>query len=272
MIPLYRNISNELSSRFHVVCLSLLGVFLFASVSTAQTEDYDYGSYDSYDSYEPDSSGDSSDGYSEDLSNSYDNYFGSSTKSSTPVPKKIVKKPYVRFIPPYDSTLELIIYQAVIEVVDNEGYEVELDTVYGRTQAWLESEFGKDIKRVTKLNDINETASEMEYKIKVSADFPCIIKPNEFTQVQNGIVKYDMEIRVRDGRYRYAVKNLVHIAEPRAGEKEGVKTYFEYLMKTKDDVRNSDQVLIAADIKITAMINALKKACDTAPLQEDDDW
>jgi Domain of unknown function (DUF4468) with TBP-like fold len=253
--------------------------FCLALNGFAQNEDYDdYGTDNSnynYDEYEPDSSYDNNYESEDDEGDSYSNfsdYFGGSNTSSEPTPKKIIRKPYVRFIPPYDSTRELIIYQAVIEVFDKEGYEVEIDTVYGRAQAWLQGEFGKELKKVISMNDLNENSSEMEYKIKVQADFPCVIKPNEFTEYQNGVVKYDMEIRVRDGRYRYAIKNLVHIAEPRAGEKEGVKTYFEYLMKTEDDVRNGDEVLIAADIKITAMMDALKRACHTAPEEEEDDW
>lgn len=255
----------------HVSASLVSVVLLFGGRALAQSED-NYGSYDDYNSTNgPDSSNHSYNESSE--GSSYSNYFGSSSKKSSAEPtKKIVKKPYVRFIPPYDSTRELIIYQAIIEVVDNEGYEVEIDTIYGRAQKWIESQYGKDMKKVISSNDVNANASEMEYKIRVHADFPCMIQPNEFTETRSGTVTYEMEIRVRDGRYRYAIKNLVHVADPRPGEKEGDKNYFEYLMKTQDDVRGSDQVLIAADRKINSMISELKKACETAPLEEDDDW
>lgn len=251
----------------HLLCLSFLVFSFSTSALYAQDENYnsDTSSYGGEDGY--------SEGSSDDYGGSYGSYgsYGSS-KPEKVTPKKVVKKPYVRFIPPYDSTLEMIVYQAIIEVVDRDGYEVEIDTIYGRAQKWLAAEFGKDLKKVTAQNGINEKAGEMEYKIKVLADFPCVIEPNEFTKFTSGTVKYEMEIRVRDGRYRYAVKNLVHIADPRPGEKEGVKTYFEYLMKTKNDVKDSDQVLIAADKKINLMMSELKKACNTAPIEEDDEW
>lgn len=258
----------------------MVAVFAFwsADVVYGQYDDYNYDNYD-YNSdpngSNPDSLNDTS-GYDynyEGGSGSFGYDFGnSSSSSSTPTKKKIERKPYVRFVPPYDSTRELIIYQAIIEVVDNEGYEVEIDTIYGRAQKWLEAEFGKDLKKVTQSNAMNDNSSETEYKIRVKGTFPCIIKPNEFVEIQDGDVQYDMEIRVRDGRYRYAVKNLVHIAPPRPGEKEGEKTYFEFLMKAKDDAQGNDKILIAADQHITAMMNGLKKACETAPIPEDDDW
>ncbi|MFT4523073.1 MAG: hypothetical protein ACI8ZN_002025 [Bacteroidia bacterium] len=226
----------------------------------------DYSTYDNPDSTTTD--GYSSEGYDySDYGNDY-NLGGSEEKPK----KKVILKPYVRFIPPYDSTRELVMYQAVIEIFDRDGYEVELDTIYYRAQQWLQAEYGKDLKKFMAADGVNEKSSEMEYKIRVTGTFACVIEPNEFTKITNGMVQYVMEIRVRDGRYRYVFKNLVHIADPRPGEKEGKKTYFEYLMKTKDDVRAGDQVLIAADKKINSMIAELQRACQTAPIEEEDEW
>lgn len=242
-------------------------------------DDYnsDYSS-DGYDDYgNPDSN--ASDGYSDDYSDDYsesdygygDYGSGSSTKEEF-VPRKIVRKPYVRFVPPYDSMRELVLYKAVIDVKDHEGYEVEIDTINFRTHQWLEAEYGKNLKKFLTMDGINENAGEMEYKIKIHGTFPCEIKPNEFTTVRNGNVEYDMEIRVRDGRYRYTVKNLVHVADPIPGEPKGERTYFEYLMKSDDDVRENDKVLRAADRKINAMMDELMKLCQTSPIEEEDDW
>ncbi len=260
-------------------------VFGFALSSHAQDEDSyndysddDYSNYsDDYDSDEygnPDSnSSDEYDEYSEsDDYSSYGDYGSKSSDSYEFVPKKIIRKPYIRFVPPYDSMRELVLYKAVIEIKDREGYEVEIDTINFRAHQWLEAEFGKSLKKFLTSDGINENAGEMEYKIKIHGTFPCEIEPNEFTKVRGGQVEYDMEIRVRDGRYRYTVKNLVHVAVPRPGEREGERTYFEYLMKSDDDVQGGDDVLIAADKKITAMIDDLFKVCQTSPLEEEDDW
>ncbi len=269
---------NTWLTRFGFVLALLCSI---AFISKAQDDDYsddDYGDYS--DDYSDDYSNDSSDGYSDDYSEDggdygdygdYGDAFGSSSRDEY-VPKKIIRKPYVRFVPPYDSTRELVLYKAVVDVKDREGYEVEIDTIKFRANQWLEAEYGKNLKKYLTLDGINENAGEMEYKIVVHATFPCEIQPNEFTTIKNGNVEYDMEIRVRDGRYRYTIKNLVHVADPRPGEKEGEKTYFEYLMKSEDDVRAGDRVLIAADKKINTMMENLQKTCQTSPIEEEDDW
>ena len=272
----------------NLLTAALLAFFVlgFSSTSFGQDGSYDddygdddYGDYD--DSYSDDygdgdssSNGDDYGDYSED---DYDDYgdsdydFGSSDKDEY-TPKKIIRKPYVRFIPPYDSVRELVLYKAVVEVKDRDGYEIEIDTINFRAHQWLEEEYGKELKKVILIDDVNENAGEFEYKVKIHATFPCMIAPNEFTQVENGQVEYDLEIRVRDGRYRYTVKNLVHIAPPRPGEKDGERTYFEYLMKTEDDIREGDKILIAADKKINSMMSDLQRICQTNPVEEEDDW
>jgi hypothetical protein len=253
-----------------------------AFIASAQDEDYsdeDYGDYseDYSGDYSEDSSEDSGEGdYGDDgdYDSDYDDIgdaFGSSDREEY-VPKIIIRKPYVRFVPPYDSTRELVLYKAVIEVKDRDGYEVEIDTIKFRTHQWLDTEYGKTLKKYLTLDGINENAGEMEYKITIHGMFPCEIEPNEFTTVTIGQVEYDMEIRVRDGRYRYTIKNLVHVADPIPGEKEGERTYFEYLMKSEDDVRQGDKVLIAADKKINTMMSELQKTCQTSPIEEEDDW
>lgn len=271
--------------------LAMFGLFLFgfSVLTSAQYEDDyddsysdDYGSYDDsysddYGSYDDSTSYDDSYSESDDYgSEDYGGYgdYGSGGGGSDEkfVPKKVVRKPYVRFVPPYDSLRELIMYVDVIDVKDREGYEVEIDTINFRAHKWMEAEYGKDLKKVLTSDGINETAGELEYKIRIHGTFPCEIEPNEFTKVRNGKVEYDMEIRVRDGRYRYAIKNLVHVADPRPGEKEGERTYFEYLMKAEDNVREGDGVLIAADKKINAMMDELQKLCQTSPIEEEDDW
>ncbi|MFT5511792.1 MAG: hypothetical protein ACI8SE_000185 [Bacteroidia bacterium] len=251
-----------------------------AFISIAQDDEYtdeysdeygdEYSDEYSGDEYGDETNDDSGDDYG-DSGNEFSDAFGSSEREEY-VPKKIIRKPYIRFVPPYDSTRELVLYKAVIEVKDREGYEVEIDTINFRAHEWLESQFGKNLKKYLTSDAINESAGEMEYKIIVHGMFTCEIQPNEFTTIVNGQVEYDMEIRVRDGRYRYTIKNLVHVADPRPGEKEGEKTYFEYLMKSEDDVREGDRVLIAADKKINSMMDALQKTCQTAPIQEEDDW
>lgn len=185
--------------------------------------------------------------------------------------------PYERFVPPYDTVYELVTYEGVVEVmgqdIDGSTYELEIDTIMFRTNQWLEEEFGKKtLKEFMQSNAVNPNASELEYKIILKGNFPLIVKPNDFAEYQNGHIQFTMEIRIREGRYRYKITDLVHIAPVRANEKEGIATYFEYLMKTENDVRGGDVILISADRKINEMVAALAKKCRTNPIFEEDDW
>jgi hypothetical protein len=253
---------------------------LFSHNSFAQYDDdysSDYGDEENYnyDDSTNSQASDTGDTYSDDYSDPYgDMDFGSSSSydeiKQDPV---FVRAPYVRFVPPYDSIREMVTYSGDVKVLDAEDYEIEVDTIYARAKNWMAEEFGsKRLKKMTKIDGINERASETEYKIVIRGDFPCIVEPNEFTKKQDGDVKFKMELRFREGRYRYRINNLVHISPLVAGERTPEQTYFEYYMKSKDDVRGGDVILLAADKKINEMIDGLRKTCQTNPLEEDDDW
>ena len=264
-----------------ILCFLSLAFVLGAQNSFAQYDD-DYDSYNTdEENYNYDDSGNYGDdssssdsGYSDDYSTDFD--YGSSSSGGYDEIKQepvFVRKPYVRFVPPYDSIREMVTYSGIIEVLDAEDYEVEVDTIYARAKNWMESEFGKkQLKKMTKIDGLNAKASETEYKIVLRGTFPCMVEPNESTKKQDGDIQFKMEVRFREGRYRYRINNLVHVSPLLANERTPEHTYFEYYMKSEDDVRGGDVILLAADKKITEMIEGLRKTCQTAPLEEDDDW
>lgn len=245
------------------------GSLAFAQYDTDYSGDYsDYSYSDS--TYSDTSSYDSGSG-------SFDSYgsFGSGggDNGNYIVKPKVVVKRKERFIPPYDSTREMVSYTGIVEVKDNENFEVEVDTIYHRAKSWMLMEFGeKELKKMTTLDNMNNNASEMEYKIRLKGTFPCMIAYNEFRTEENGDVEFQMEIRIREGRYRYSVNSLVYVAEPIAGAKEGERTYFEYLMKAKDNYANNDNILLAADKQINSWIDNLRQQCQRNPIEEEDDW
>jgi len=265
-----------------IICFLAFGLFGLSSTYAQYDDDYQDDSYTDEENYnynDTDSYGDdtqdtsnATDGYSDD----YSSDFGSSSSYGYEQPKQepvFVRKKYERFVPPYDSIREMVSYTGTVTVVDNEDYEIEVDTIYARAKTWMVDEFGeKKLKKMTKLDGMNERASETEYKIVIRGSFPCIVEPNEFTKKQDGDIQFKMEVRFREGRYRYRINNLVHISPLIAGEKEAETTYFEYYMKSQDDVRGGDVILLAADKKINEMIDELRKTCQTNPLEEDDDW
>lgn len=235
----------------------------------------DYSDYsDSTYSDDADYSSDYSGGSDSDISDYFDNQSsGNSGNGNYVVKPRVVVKPIERFVPPYDSTRELVSYSGVVDVIDDEDFEVEVDTIYHRAKDWMKNEFGeKELKKLTTMDDINLNASEMEYKIRLKGSFPCEIKMNDFRTVESGDVEFFMEIRIREGRYRYSVNRLVYLAEPLAGEKERDRTYFEYLMKSDQNVRDNDNILLAADRKINGWLDGLKETCRKQPVYEEDEW
>lgn len=267
-----------------IMCFLALGLFLFSNASYAQYDDDDDYGYDDQENYGYDDTSSSqatdtnysnnySDDYSDDYSSDYGSFGSGSDYDEIKQEPVFVRKAYVRFVPPYDSIREMVTYSGTVEVLDADDYEVEVDTIYARAKNWMLDEFGsKNLKKMTKIDGINERASETEYKVVLRGTFPCIVEPNEFTKKQDGDVKFKMELRFREGRYRYRVNNLVHISPLVAGERTPEQTYFEYYMKAKDNVRGGDVILLAADKKITAMMEGLKKTCQRSPIEEDDDW
>jgi hypothetical protein len=265
-----------------IMCLLALGLVLFSQTTYAQTDD-DYGddSYSDEENYNYDDSGtiDNADSSSTDSDYDSGDYgtsldFGSGSDydeiKQAPV---FVRKAYVRFEPPYDSIREMVTYSGTVEVVDAEDYEIEVDTIYARAKIWMQDEFGsKKLKKMTKIDGLNEKASETEYKIVLRGTFPCVVEPNKFTQTQDGDIQFKMEVRFREGRYRYRINNLVHVSPLISGEKENEQTYFEYYMKAEDNVRGGDIILLAANKKISEMIDGLRKSCQSNPIEEDDDW
>jgi hypothetical protein len=266
-------LTNALRGSLAFAALMLLGFVSFAQYDTDDYSDYssDYG-------YGDDTNLDSTTTY-DDTGTDYGTDYGYGTGSSDKgngnyvVKPKVKKIQHERFVAPYDSTLEMISYAGVVQVLDNENYEVEVDTIYKRAKNWMTMEFGeKELKKMTSHDAMNPNASEMEYKIKLKGSFPCEMEVNEFNQVSKGDVEFLMEIRIREGRYRYSVNNLVYIAETPVGAKTGDRTYFEYLMKAKDNVRGNDSILLAADKKINLWMKTLQEQCQKQPLEEEDEW
>lgn len=257
-----------------ILLLTLFGLFTTNSAAQDGWEDSGSGWEDSGSGWDDENNPDSTSGdaWGSDEGDSWggDFSFDEEEEEEEPI---VVKKPYVRFVPPYDSTRDLVTYEGVVEVLDNDGYEYEIDTIMFRAKKWMEEEFGKkELKDILKSQDVNNNASEMEYKIVLKGSIPCMVQRNDFVKEQNGTFEFRMDIRIREGRYRYRIYNLVHVAPVQAGQKEGVRTYFEYLMKSEDDIRYCDSILLAADAKITAMVEALSSECHNNPVMEEDDW
>ncbi len=176
-------------------------------------------------------------------------------------PPQQVKKPYVRYVVPFDTITELVTYT---EVINEE--EAGTDSLYWRAKRWIKHEFKGTKKQVIKKDD------KKEFKIVMEGEFPLLIETNKFSKSQNGRVVFDMELRFKEGRYKYKINNLVHVVDPPPGEEKEIKTYFEFYRKSTINPKGNDAVLIAADKKVQKMIRDLKKFCKEPIFVDDDDW
>ena len=192
------------------------------------------------------------------------NPFGIDTSSSYSEagPKQIVKKPYIRFEVPFDSITELVTYT---EIVNEE--EAGTDSLYWRAKRWINHEFGKkNMKKLIKKDD------KKDFKIVMEGEFPLYIETNKFSKTLNGKVLFDMELRFKEGRYRYKINNLVHVVPPAPGEDKETRTYFEFYRKSNINPKGNDQILINADKKIKTMVSDLRKYCKEPIFVDEDDW
>jgi hypothetical protein len=192
-----------------------------------------------------------------------------------PKKPKFVRRPYDRFLPPSDTITGLITYIQVVKVIQlvkNEETEVERDSIIFRTKKWLEKEFGKkEAKRFIQNDGENKEGGE-SYIILVHGRFPLYVENNDFVKIPSGEVEFIMELRIREGVYRYKINNLVHILPPVVGSKEERRTYFEFYKNVKENIKAGDMVMIAADKKINSMMSDLKLTCEGPPSVDEEDW
>jgi hypothetical protein len=263
------NLKATFMTKTFQVILSVLVVCVM-TLSTAFSQDYGNDNYDNnYDtSYTEDSSNGSDDSYGDYGSS------GSSSdddKATTALRPKFQRRAYERFTPPLDTISGLITYLSVIEILDQDGVEIYSDSIYKRAQRWLENEFGKkEAKDFTKSSGLNKEGEG--YKMVVSGRFPLVVQVNEYNAVPSGEVEFVMELRFKEGRYRYKINNLVHIEPPLAGTKSERRTYFEFYKNQKENVKAGDQILVAADAKINKLITGLYETCKEPIFVDQDDW
>ncbi|MDG1757059.1 MAG: DUF4468 domain-containing protein [Bacteroidia bacterium] len=188
-------------------------------------------------------------------------------------------RPYQRFTSmPYDSSSQLITYMEVVEVIvperflDLGGDDYSLsDSLYQRALVWMQTKFGKrEAKSMIDAAGIDPDGKEGQ-TIKAYVNMPLAVQLNEYKKVQAGIIKFDMELRFKDERYRYKFNNFVHVSKSTNGKPDDV-TYMEYYLNAKKNTRGNDQILIACNNHMNNFIDDLKTTCAATPFIDDDDW
>jgi len=243
--------------------------------------DYDQGSGASYtdDSTTNDDawgSDDDSWGSSDD-DNSYGYGGNDRVRAARP---QVTSKPYERFTGmPYDSTSQLVAYMEIVEVIvpdrfldlGGEDYAV-YDSLYARALTWMQKEFGKkEAKQMIEAAGADPNGKEGS-TINAFVTMPLLVQVNKYQTKEAGQLQFDMELRFKDERYRYKFENFMHIHPNPSGDKKDEKTYMEYYLNAKKNVRKNDVILIACNNQMNKLIEGLKATCAAVPYIDDDDW
>lgn len=194
---------------------------------------------------------------------------------------KVVAKPYERFTGmPYDSTSELISYVEVVEVIipdrffdlGGDPYDTE-DSLQARAEKWMKKQFGeKEAKKMVEDAGVDKKGREGN-TINALVVMPLVYQKNKYTKVDEGLIEFDMELRFKEGRYRYKFENFVHrtiAASGKRGARED-RTYLEYYMTAKRDARHNDEILMACNTQMNHLIDGLKASCQQVPFIDDDE-
>lgn len=193
---------------------------------------------------------------------------------------KVEAKPYERFTGmPFDSAAQLVTFVEIVEVVvpdrfldlGGDDYSVS-DSLYARALVWMNKQFGKkEAKKMIDESGIDPSGKEGS-TIKAVVVMPLIVQVNEYKQANAGIIQFDMELRFKDERYRYKFNNFVHVTPNNSGGKEEVRTYMEYYMTAKKNIRGNDKILLACNAQMNRLIDDLENTCAKTPYIDDDDW
>jgi hypothetical protein len=151
------------------------------------------------------------------------------------------------------------------EIVEQE--ESGADSLYWRTKKWVEAKFGKKVLKNLIVEDKNSE------KIVIKGFFDLYMNANRYVSSKNGIVRFTLTVRYKEGRYKYVIDNLIHELPPTANsDKKPIVTYFEYYTTCTINIKNNDKILIAADKEIARMMTNFKKSLKEPLNIDEDEW
>lgn len=259
---------------------STLLLFGIVAISVAQWEDYDYGDYsDPYATQTTDSTNNGFDEYeSTDDGGSFDfNASGGGSDYVRSARPAATSKSYERYNKmPFDSSAGLITYVEIVEIVVPDNYLGDpfdlSDSLYARARNWMNTQFGeKAAKKMIDASGDDEKNREGQ-TIEAVMFMPLYYQANEHSKQHLGMIEFSMELRFKDGRFRYKFNNFTHITTNPTKPNKDEEVYLEYYVTAKQNVRNNDRILKATDDQITTMIASLKDSCGYVPFVDDDDW
>ncbi|MEZ4805363.1 MAG: DUF4468 domain-containing protein [Bacteroidia bacterium] len=258
-----------------------LFIFIFTCISVtayAQPENDPFGESYNFDSTDYSDYSDTFDDSYGDFDYGYDDNSG----GGQDVPQKPIYKKYERFVAPMDTITDLMTYTGVVPFtpMENDVYDGgTIDSLYLRAKLYLLKRYVENFKyKNSKDLVVPKDLLVEDYRpdgengrIIIRPTVPLFIKNNSFSTTPAGTLTFKIEIRVKEEKYKYTFTSFVHNTVERGSEKP-IKTYAEFYVNNKRDVKGTDQILLAIDRMVKGIIKDLDNVMKDPIVRDLDDF
>jgi hypothetical protein len=245
--------------------LRLASVLFFITINQ-------FNAYSQWGGFGDESSSETSDSTNTDSNETSSEGFGwgseeeTTPKSGTPA---VPLKPYERVKDtPLDSITKRITYSLVVE--DDSCNYCTPDSLYYRAKQYLLKKYG-DGKKFPKKIIVEDVTNE---RIILNVRVPMVVQVNPSSKQQIGEYSFNLQLRVKDFRYKYKFTDFIHHEPVTNGKPTDFNSvYMEYYLNNKVKVRETDKFLMAIDRDMKELIEGLVKVMKdpvTVDVDEDD--
>ncbi|MES2617267.1 MAG: hypothetical protein V4613_05275 [Bacteroidota bacterium] len=189
--------------------------------------------------------------------------------------------PYVRFKAPMDTLTQLVTYMGVVDYkqIEDDEYEGGIDSLYWRAKKFLLLKYVENFRAKASKDFIFPKELLVEdYKpdgdvgrLIIKPTIRLVLQKGNNNPVDYGTITFKIDLRVKEDKYKYKFTNFVHhTKEMQTGKSMDV--YAEFYVNTKRTPRTNDQILIAIDREVKAIIKALNVVMKDPIIKNEDDF
>ena len=154
---------------------------------------------------------------------------------------------------PYNAEKKSIIYEEVVTVNG-----VGKDELYKRANEWIASYFTGGANKVTE-----KDATTGIIKLK---DRTTVFRMEKKAKVADVVVDYNMEIQIKDGRYKYIIQNFRAF---QGSTSPGIEIWMD---PAKCEKERALERYATINTLVTSMVENLKSYMSTGSVKKEDNW
>lgn len=173
---------------------------------------------------------------------------------------------YVRFKMNVDSITQLVTYKAIVDQT-----ETQADSFYLRAKRWANNKYQlSKNKKLILLDKPNE-------KLIIRARFASIPAGGQYSRQPNGYIVFNLTLIFKDEKYKYIIDNIIFEPEVDPLDKDAKNepldvTPFEYYIQVKTKKKQTDGMLMGADIEFKKLLEEIKKSLENPKDANEDDF